>query len=68
MQPIFNEYSVETKEQAPISFHFNKFIAILKCIFTKEAMYVFEFECNESDEYELIGCVFSKERMKHGES
>lgn len=62
MKNKFTKYSVETKGQTPISFHFCKFIAIIKCIFCKEAMYVFKFECNKEDE--LIGCVFNKERGK----
>lgn len=53
------EYTIETKEQVPIDSCFNKFIAILKCIFIKDAMYVFEFDF-EDDDYELVGCVFSK--------
>ena len=56
------EYTVETKEQFPICSFLNKYIAIAKCIFTKKAMYVFEFEVDEEDDYELVGCVFSKER------
>lgn len=66
MKTRFKEYSVETEEQVPICSSLNKHTAVIKCLFTKKAMYVFEFEVNEEDEYELIGCVFSKGRWLNG--
>ena len=54
------EYTVETKEQTPISFHKSKIVAILRCIFDVKARYVFEFHVDDNDDYELIGCVFIK--------
>ena len=54
------EYTIETVEQIPLDSCFNKYVAIIKCIFNRKAKYVFEFDVNENDEYELVGCVFKK--------
>ena len=56
------EYTIETIEQIPLYSYTNKYFAILKCLFIKKAKYVFEFEVDENDDYELLGCVFNKER------
>ena len=54
------EYTIETIEQIPLHSCTNKYFAILKCLIMKNAKYVFEFEVDENDDVELIGCVFKK--------
>ena len=59
---IVKYYVIETEEQTPIENCKSKLIAIIKCIFNKEAKYVFEYEyvVDIYEDSELLGCVFSK--------
>ena len=59
---IIKDYIIETEEQIPIEHCKNKFVAIIKCIFNKDAKYVFEYEyvVDIYEDSELLGCVFSK--------
>lgn len=55
-------YTIETYELMVIEHCKNKFIAILKCIFNKEAKYVveFEYEIDIFEDSKFVSCVFSK--------
>lgn len=55
-------YTVETENQVVLNTCNNKVLAIVKCIFNKDAKYVFgfEYEVDAFEDADLMGCVFSK--------
>ena len=59
---MYKRYIIESKNSDFLYESNSKLLAILKCLFNRNAGYVLEFNIDSIDNYDLVGCVFSKKK------